>query len=148
MASASSSSAKNLFHDSKRRLADRVAGTVNNVASVGRQIVRGSRSNDVRSNQSLCILFFIFWVNLLYISLPARRFYCKRPEILLNKRRPWRILIKISRKWNCYANIWAINAIQSLKIQEKLNFSRNKLRLWNDKPIISSNLYVICTHLS
>lgn len=47
MASASSSSAKNLFHDSKRRLADRVAGTVNNVASVGRQIVRGSRSNDV-----------------------------------------------------------------------------------------------------
>lgn len=47
MASASSSSAKNLFNDSKRRLADRVVGTVNNVASVGRQIVRGSRSNDV-----------------------------------------------------------------------------------------------------
>lgn len=47
MASASSSSARNLFHDSKRRLADRVAGTVNNVASVGRQIVRGSKSNEV-----------------------------------------------------------------------------------------------------
>lgn len=47
MASASSSSARNLFHDSKRRLADRVAGTVNNVASVGRQIVRGSKTSDV-----------------------------------------------------------------------------------------------------
>lgn len=53
MASASSSSAKNLFHDSKRRLADRVTGTVNNVASVGRQIVRGSRSNDVCINYSI-----------------------------------------------------------------------------------------------
>lgn len=49
MASASSSSAKNLFHDSKRRLADRVVGTVNNVASVGRQIVRGSRTNEVNT---------------------------------------------------------------------------------------------------
>lgn len=47
MASASSSSAKNLFHDSKRRLADRVIGNVNNAASVARQIVRGSRSNEV-----------------------------------------------------------------------------------------------------
>lgn len=47
MASASSSSAKNLFHDSKRRLSDRVIGNVNNAASVARQIVRGSRSNEV-----------------------------------------------------------------------------------------------------
>lgn len=50
MASASSSSARNLFHDSKRRLADRVAGTVNNVASVGRQIVRGSKTSDVSTD--------------------------------------------------------------------------------------------------
>lgn len=56
MASASSSSAKNLFHDSKRRLADRVVGTVNNVASVGRQIVRGSRTNEVHINQSIPML--------------------------------------------------------------------------------------------
>lgn len=47
MASASSSSAKNLFHDSKRRLADRVIGNINNAASVARQIVRGSHSKDV-----------------------------------------------------------------------------------------------------
>lgn len=53
MASASSSSARNLFHDSKRRLADRVAGTVNSVASIGRQIVRGSKSNEVCFQMSL-----------------------------------------------------------------------------------------------
>lgn len=47
MASASSSSAKNLFYDSKRRISDRVIGNVNNTASVGRQIVKGSRSTDV-----------------------------------------------------------------------------------------------------
>lgn len=57
MASASSSSAKNLFHDSKRRLADRVVGTVNNAASVGRQIVRGSRSNDVSVNEVIFIKY-------------------------------------------------------------------------------------------
>ena len=47
MASASSSSARNLFSDSKRRLADRVAVNVNNASSVARQIVRGSKSNEV-----------------------------------------------------------------------------------------------------
>uniref|UniRef100_A0A182MN62 BLOC-1-related complex subunit 7 n=1 Tax=Anopheles culicifacies TaxID=139723 RepID=A0A182MN62_9DIPT len=47
MASASSSSAKNLFSDSKRRLADRVAVNVNNASSVARQIVRGSKSNEI-----------------------------------------------------------------------------------------------------
>lgn len=47
MTSASSHSAKNLFCDSKHRLADRVNVNVNNIASVGRQIVRGSKSNDV-----------------------------------------------------------------------------------------------------
>lgn len=46
MASASSSSARLLFSDSKRRLADRVTGTVNNTASIARQIVRGSKSNE------------------------------------------------------------------------------------------------------
>lgn len=50
MASASSSSAKNLFSESKRRLADRVTGNVNSAASVARQIVRGSRSNEVSTN--------------------------------------------------------------------------------------------------
>uniref|UniRef100_A0A6B2E6K6 BLOC-1-related complex subunit 7 n=1 Tax=Phlebotomus kandelakii TaxID=1109342 RepID=A0A6B2E6K6_9DIPT len=47
MASASSSSAKNLFSDSKRRLADRVMVNVHNSASVARQIVRGSKSNEI-----------------------------------------------------------------------------------------------------
>lgn len=47
MASASSSSAKNLFSESKRRLCDRVTNNVNNAASIGRQIIRGSRSNEV-----------------------------------------------------------------------------------------------------
>lgn len=60
MASASSSSARNLFHDSKRRLADRVVGTVNNVASVGRQIVRGSKTNDVRAIQMHLLCYSIF----------------------------------------------------------------------------------------
>lgn len=47
MASASSSSARFLFSDSKRRLADRVSVNVNNGASVARQIVRGSKSSEV-----------------------------------------------------------------------------------------------------
>ena len=47
MASASSTSAKNLFVESKLRLADRVQVNVNNVAAVARQIQRGSRSNEI-----------------------------------------------------------------------------------------------------
>lgn len=67
MASASSSSAKNLFHDSKRRLSDRVIGNVNNAASVARQIVRGSRSNEVCRLISLRkikeIHFYFFFIH-------------------------------------------------------------------------------------
>lgn len=58
MASASSSSAKNLFYDSKRRISERVIGNMNNTASVGRQILRGSRSMDVsihHTNLTYCI---------------------------------------------------------------------------------------------
>lgn len=47
MASASSSSAKILFQDSKKRLAERVAVNVNNAGSVARQVFRGSKSNEV-----------------------------------------------------------------------------------------------------
>ena len=47
MTSASSTSARSLFSDSKMRLADRVQVNVNNVASVARQIVRGSKANEV-----------------------------------------------------------------------------------------------------
>lgn len=47
MTSASSSSAKHLFSDSKNRLAERVNQNVSNVGSVARQIVRGSKSNEV-----------------------------------------------------------------------------------------------------
>ncbi|XP_037915909.1 uncharacterized protein LOC119654536 isoform X2 [Hermetia illucens] len=46
MASASSSSARHLFSDSKRRLADRVSVNVNNIGSVARQIVRSSKSTE------------------------------------------------------------------------------------------------------
>ena len=47
MASASSTSAKNLFQDSKRRLSERVQVNVNNIGSVTRQMQRGSRSHDM-----------------------------------------------------------------------------------------------------
>lgn len=47
MASASTTSARTLFADSKMRLADRVQVNVNNVASLARQMVRGSKSTEV-----------------------------------------------------------------------------------------------------
>lgn len=47
MASASSSSARHLFDDSKKRLCARVGVNVNNLGSVARQIVRGSKTNEV-----------------------------------------------------------------------------------------------------
>lgn len=47
MASATSTSAKNLFADSKRRLADRVGVNINNSASLVRQIVRGSKTSEI-----------------------------------------------------------------------------------------------------
>ncbi|KAK9880510.1 hypothetical protein WA026_011749 [Henosepilachna vigintioctopunctata] len=47
MASASSTSAKFLFVDSKVRLADRVQINVNNISSLARQITRGSKSNEI-----------------------------------------------------------------------------------------------------
>jgi len=47
MASASSTSAKNLFAESKRRLAERVQVNINNVGSITRQMQRGSKSNEM-----------------------------------------------------------------------------------------------------
>lgn len=47
MASASSTSARSLFGESKIRLADKVQVNVNNIASVVRQIQRGSKSNEI-----------------------------------------------------------------------------------------------------
>ncbi|XP_014251242.1 uncharacterized protein LOC106667673 [Cimex lectularius] len=47
MASASSTSAKSLFADSKSRLADRVQNNVNNIASLARQIQRGSKTSEI-----------------------------------------------------------------------------------------------------
>lgn len=44
MSIASKDHAKQLFSESKRRLADRVGINVNNTASVARQIVRGKNS--------------------------------------------------------------------------------------------------------
>lgn len=47
MTSASSTSARSLFSDSKMRLADRVQVNVNNIASLARQVVRGSKSSEI-----------------------------------------------------------------------------------------------------
>uniref|UniRef100_T1JJ24 BLOC-1-related complex subunit 7 n=1 Tax=Strigamia maritima TaxID=126957 RepID=T1JJ24_STRMM len=45
--SASGASARNLFVESKLRLAERIQFNVNSAGSVARQIIRGSKSNDV-----------------------------------------------------------------------------------------------------
>lgn len=50
MASASSSSARHLFDDSKKRLCARVGVNVNNLGSVARQVVRSSKTNEVGIN--------------------------------------------------------------------------------------------------
>ncbi|XP_016957761.1 uncharacterized protein LOC108029766 [Drosophila biarmipes] len=47
MASATSSSARHLFDESKKRLCARVGVNVNNLGSVARQVVRGSKSNEI-----------------------------------------------------------------------------------------------------
>ena len=47
MASASSTSARNLFQDSKLRLAERVQANINSVGSLARQIQRGSKSQEI-----------------------------------------------------------------------------------------------------
>ena len=47
MASASSTSAKNLFQDSKSRLSERVQVNVNNIGSITRQMQRGSKSHEM-----------------------------------------------------------------------------------------------------
>ncbi|XP_045455739.1 uncharacterized protein LOC123665486 [Melitaea cinxia] len=49
MTSASSSSARTLFAESKQRLAERVQVNMNNIASLARQIQRGSKSNELLS---------------------------------------------------------------------------------------------------
>ncbi|XP_038218384.1 uncharacterized protein LOC119836981 [Zerene cesonia] len=47
MTSASSSSARSLFAESKQRLAERVQVNMNNITSLARQIQRGSKSNEL-----------------------------------------------------------------------------------------------------
>merc|ERR1712029_1047603 len=47
MASASSTSARNLFSDSRRRLCERAVASVHSLGSVGRQVARGSRSHEI-----------------------------------------------------------------------------------------------------
>ncbi|XP_068625049.1 BLOC-1-related complex subunit 7 [Battus philenor] len=49
MTSASSSSARSLFAESKQRLAERVQVNMNNISSLARQIQRGSKSNELLS---------------------------------------------------------------------------------------------------
>ncbi|CAG9792653.1 unnamed protein product [Diatraea saccharalis] len=52
MTSASSSSARSLFAESKQRLAERVQVNMNNISSLARQIQRGSKSNELLSKAS------------------------------------------------------------------------------------------------
>ena len=47
MASASSTSARNLFQDSKLRLAERVQANITSIGSLARQIQRGSKSQEI-----------------------------------------------------------------------------------------------------
>ena len=47
MASASSTSARNLFQDSKVRLAERVQSNITSIGSLARQIQRGSKSQEI-----------------------------------------------------------------------------------------------------
>jgi len=47
MASASSTSARNLFQDSKQRLSERVQANINSIGSLTRQIQRGSKSQEI-----------------------------------------------------------------------------------------------------
>lgn len=53
MTSASSSSARSLFAESKQRLAERVQVNMNNISSLARQIQRGSKSNEVNKQNYL-----------------------------------------------------------------------------------------------
>jgi len=74
MASASSTSARSLFIESKIRLADRVQVNVNNIASLARQIQRSSKSSEVLSFHLFSIymillkLMNILLMNIEYIS--------------------------------------------------------------------------------
>ncbi|XP_013191748.1 uncharacterized protein LOC106135893 [Amyelois transitella] len=52
MTSASSSSARSLFAESKQRLAERVQVNMNNIFSLTRQIQRGSKSNELLSKSA------------------------------------------------------------------------------------------------
>lgn len=53
MASASTTSARSLFVDSRNRLAEKVQVNLNNVASIVRQVQRGSKSHEVRVQPSI-----------------------------------------------------------------------------------------------
>ena len=51
-ASVSGASARNLFAESKLRLAERIQVNVNGIGSLTRQILRGSKSNDILMHTS------------------------------------------------------------------------------------------------
>lgn len=89
MASASSTSAKNLFVDSKRRLGERVHVNINNMASVCRQVLRGSQSADLLTKAArgmalqvlpllLCSYTFLFVLLVLPSYLVLGYITCKR----------------------------------------------------------------------
>lgn len=70
MASASSKSAKTLFADSKMRLSERVQVNINNIASLSRQLQRGSKSSEV------IFIFFSILFKLIYYSILFKYLIC------------------------------------------------------------------------
>lgn len=56
------SSARNLFTESKARLSDRIQVNVNSAGSVAKQVVRGSKSNEVKKH-SKCIEYYLYLID-------------------------------------------------------------------------------------
>jgi hypothetical protein len=59
MSIASRDHAKQLFNESKRRLADRVGVNVNNTASIARQIVRGKNLSKIISRLAMFYMKYL-----------------------------------------------------------------------------------------
>lgn len=118
MASASSSSARSLFADSKMRLADRVQVNVNNIASLARQVVRGSKSNEVstfvakHARFGNCRNGFRFW------CIPPGISPCKK-TLLKTVRATW-------KNYSYYPSIWGTSTIRCWDRRNNWKKSKNK----------------------
>lgn len=84
MASASSTSAKSLFAESKFRLADRVQININNVGSLARQIQRGSKTSEVNYIILLYLKYFHLFIfqKCLQIMMKSARDFATQEQTL------------------------------------------------------------------